>query len=337
MIWLTWRQFRTSGLIGFGLTAVLIAAYVATRGSLLGLASDLGFTGCTGEACANAADQFLRQVDDRYYGDLQFGGSILLFVLPALIGLFWGAPLVARELEAGTHRLVWNQTITRTRWLAVKLGGVGLVTVALVGLLTWAITAWASPIDRAGNWMEPMTFTVRGIVPIGYAAFGFVAGVTIGMLMRRTVAAMAVTLVVVGAAMFLSLGVVRSHLVTPTTFTTAVTADRVGSIGISLREADMHVEADNPVEHAWILSNDVLTSAGVPFRGPADLTKCGRDAVGGPEVCREWIASQNLQQKVIYLGSDKFWTLQWRELGIFVAVSVLLATFCFWWIRRRVA
>jgi len=39
---------------------------------------------------------------------------------PALLGIFWGAPLIARELETGTCRLAWNQSVTRTRWLTVK-------------------------------------------------------------------------------------------------------------------------------------------------------------------------------------------------------------------------
>ena len=78
-------------------------------------------------------------------------------------------------------------------------------------------------------------------------------------------------------------------------------------------------------------------SLGTPWRGPYDATKCGRQAPSGPQTCEEWIASQNLQHKVIYLGPEKFWPLQWRELGAFLVVSALLAAFCFWWIRRRVA
>ena len=52
-------------------------------------------------------------------------GILLLLVVPAIIGIFWGAPLVARELETGTYRLAWTQSVTRTRWLAVKLAVVG--------------------------------------------------------------------------------------------------------------------------------------------------------------------------------------------------------------------
>ena len=54
-------------------------------------------------------------------------------VAPALIGIFWGAPLVTRELEAGTFRLAWNQSVTRARWMAVKLGLIGLAAMATAG------------------------------------------------------------------------------------------------------------------------------------------------------------------------------------------------------------
>ena len=338
MIWLTWRQFRTQALIGFAVTVVVAAVFLATRGSLLALARDMGYTGCTAD-CDKLAQQFAREAQSQFYGRLMTNGEGLLFLLPALIGLFWGAPLVARELETGTHRLVWNQTVSRWRWLGVKLAAIGLATVAVAGLLTWAITAWASPLDRASGWILPATFTARGVVPIGYAAFAFMAGVTVGMLMRRTVPAMAVTVVVVAAAMALSIGVLRPHLVAQSTFSGALTADRVGGISLSINDPNrrIRIEAEVPVKNAWVLSNEVLTSSGAPWDGPYDPAKCGPQAPEGPQACSQWVASQNLKQKVIYLGPEKFWPLQWRELGVFLVLSALLAAFCFWWIRRRVA
>jgi ABC-type transport system involved in multi-copper enzyme maturation permease subunit len=297
MIWLTWRQFRTQALIGAAVAVAVAAVFLVTRGSLLALARDTGYTGCTAN-CGQLADQFVRQAQQQIYGRLLFDGSALLFLLPALIGLFWGAPLVARELETGTHRLVWNQTVSRGRWLAVKLSGIGLATIAVAGLLSWAITAWASPLDKANGWVLPETFTARGVVPIGYAAFAFVAGVTIGMLMRRTVPAMAVTLVVVAAAMFLSISFLRPHLVEPTTYTGPLTADKVGGFSLSLNDPDrrIQVESQSPVRNGWILSNDVLTSTGAAWSGPYDPAKCGPQAPSGPQSCQEWVASHNLQQ-----------------------------------------
>jgi hypothetical protein len=45
MIWLTWRQFRTQALVGVAVTVAVAAVFLATRGSLLALARDTGYTG----------------------------------------------------------------------------------------------------------------------------------------------------------------------------------------------------------------------------------------------------------------------------------------------------
>jgi len=66
----------------------------------------------------------------------------IILVVPALLGIFWGAPLVANELETGTYRLAWTQSVTRKRWLAAKLGLVGLWSMAVAGLLSFIVTLW---------------------------------------------------------------------------------------------------------------------------------------------------------------------------------------------------
>lgn len=44
-----------------------------------------------------------------------YTGLLVVLAVPAVIGMFWGAPLISRELETGTHYLAWNQGVTRTR------------------------------------------------------------------------------------------------------------------------------------------------------------------------------------------------------------------------------
>ena len=82
--------------------------------------------------------------------------GVLVIVVPGIIGLFWGAPLVARELEAGTFRLAWTQSVTRTRWLAVEARrrrpGVSM---AVAGLLSLMVTWWASPPEPADHPRHP--------------------------------------------------------------------------------------------------------------------------------------------------------------------------------------
>ena len=213
MIWLTWRQARGGVLTMAALLAVL-AVILGLTGP--GLAHDYsaGLAACgSGGDCSGFLEQFF---DDNLTSFLAV--TAVMMALPALIGVFWGAPLITRELEAGTHQLVWNQSITRTRWLAVKLGLTGLVAMAAAGLGSLAVTWWASPIDSAADFprMEPLPFAARGIVPIGYTVFAFVLGVTVGMLVRHTLPAMAITLAVFVAVQIATPLVVRPPLFPPT-------------------------------------------------------------------------------------------------------------------------
>ena len=166
-------------------------------------------------------------------------GALLIVLLPAVIGLFWGAPLIARELETGTFRLAWNQTVTREHWLAVKLGALGLTSMAMAGLLSLILGWWASPIDRAADLQGaggfqsrffPLDFGTRGIAPIGYAAFAFAFGVLVGLMVRRTVPAMGITLAVIIAVQIAFPLVIRPNLISPVRSTSVVTAAAIDGL-----------------------------------------------------------------------------------------------------------
>ena len=132
MIWLTWRQFR-GGAVMMAAALAVLAAILALTGPALADDYSAGIAACTAQGtCLDFVQGFL---SDHLLSHLAVTGVVL--VLPALVGIFWGAPLIARELEGGTHRLVWNQSITRTRWLAVKLGLTGLAAMIATGLGTW--------------------------------------------------------------------------------------------------------------------------------------------------------------------------------------------------------
>jgi ABC-2 family transporter len=338
MIWLTWRQFRTQTLTGLLLVAAVAAAYAATRPALLDLARSTGFTGCT-VGCDRAADAFVKQAEGSYFAQFFYGAVILLWAGPALIGFFWGAPMVARELESGTHRMIWNQSVSRTRWLAVKLAAGGLVTVAVAGLASLAITWWASPLDHAGGWMEPYIFAARGVVPIGYATLAYVIGVAVGMVLRRTVPAMAVTLVLVIGSMVAGPFLLRQHLATPVATESALAADDIKGVMMSAdgeASRDITVSAEPPVRGSWVIEDRILGPAGTDYRGPYDPTQCGMTATAGAQACPEWLATQGLRHRAVYFGPGLFWTLQWRELGVLLAVSAFVGLFSFWWLRRRV-
>ena len=226
MIWLTWRQSRTQTLIALAVLAAL-AIYLLILGNGIHDFYDSRIVGCKADnSCQTATDLFR----DKYGDPVILIGALLLGV-PGLIGIFWGAPLITRELETGTHKLVWNQSVTRTRWLAVKLSFIALISLAITGAFT-LLLGWAvGPFDKLiGSRFSAMTFDSRDIVPIGYALFAFVLGTSIGLLIRRTLPAMAVTLAVFAAVQIVMPLAVRPHLMSPITTNVAFTAEVARSI-----------------------------------------------------------------------------------------------------------
>ncbi|MFI7444935.1 hypothetical protein [Nonomuraea indica] len=238
MIWLTWRQLRGSAAM-LATVLVILAVVLARTGPDLATRYSAGIAACAQD---DTCDRFYNRFFDTY--DMPFMAvSLVVLLLPVLVGLFWGAPLITRELAAGTHLLVWNQSITRGRWLAVKLGLVGLIAMAAVCLCGFMVSWWSDPLDKSAAeslaLMAPLVFGARGIAPMGYAAFAFVLGVTVGMLVRRTVPAMALTLAVFAAIQFAMPLTVRAHLMPPVTGTFELSKANVENLGISQEGAGL--------------------------------------------------------------------------------------------------
>jgi hypothetical protein len=332
MIWFTWRQFRTQTWITLGALAVIAVALAVIGHNLADLWASSGASACHTN-CGTAVNTFLNEVRGGI-GDKVYNFALaLMYVMPALIGIFWGAPLIARELETGTHRLAWNQSVTRTRWLATKLIIVGGASAASVGLLSWAVTSWAHHIDHANaNRITPLVYGARGIVPIGYALFAFMLGVTMGVLIRRTVPAMAATLAIYLAAVVSMPLWIRAHLAPAVHTTSPLDLSRIRDLLIKPRGA-MEVVSGVTPHGAWVLTNTSITTTGQLFTGPANPQYCSENQ--GPRACMNWIGSLGLRQDLTYQPASHFWPLQLAETGIFLAAALLLAGFCFWWTRRR--
>jgi len=147
MTWLTWRQFRAQAIVAAAALAVVAIALAVTGPHLAGLYASNGLATCQAHGnCETLKTSFMDQVKSSTPDGRLFALGIgLLLAAPALVGVFWGAPLVTREIEAGTFRLAWTQSVTRARWLAVKLGLIGLASMAAVGLLSLMVGWWASP------------------------------------------------------------------------------------------------------------------------------------------------------------------------------------------------
>jgi ABC-type transport system involved in multi-copper enzyme maturation permease subunit len=354
MIWLTWRQFRAAAAMMSAALAVL-ALILITTGP--GLADDYatGIAACTRQSggCSGFVDRFFQDHQNAF-----LAVTAVLLLLPALIGLFWGAPLIAREFEVGTHRLIWTQSVTRARWLIVKLGLTGLAAVAVAGLGSLVVGWWSSPIDKtATNYarMQPLLFDARGIAPIAYAVFAFALGVTVGMLARRTVPAMAITLAVFVGTQIAMAQLVRPHLVAPARTTVEISVANLDFIGRPVGDGAMRVGLKAPeggrFTGAWVLSSQAVDASGRAVEtirlsrsgpcGPPQGAQARQpvSAKPGDELapCFAEIKRLGYRQRVTYQPADRFWPIQWLETGIYTALACALAGFCSWRLRHRLA
>ena len=343
MIWLTWRQFRAQALAGMAVLAA-VTIYLLITGLHMhhAYAADLA-TCVLQNDCSDVLNQFQQSYDAPFHLL-----ELLAIVAPGLIGIFWGAPLIARELETGTNQLVWNQSVTRTRWLVVKLTGVGAASIVAAGLLSYLLTWWAGPLDQiTGNRFAAMTFATRDLVPIAYAAFAFALGTTVGLLMRRTIPAMAVTLAVfIGIQILVPAGI-RPNLLPSTTAIFPVnqaTASQANGIYTSDGGSEIYIVGLPIPPGAWVLSTTPMEdSSGQVIAASTHLncfpglnaptpSKGGRPDVNQSVAC---LAVYDLHQTVTYQPSNHYWPLQWYETGIFFTLAGALSGLCFWSIRRR--
>jgi ABC-type transport system involved in multi-copper enzyme maturation permease subunit len=343
VIWLTWRQFRTQFMAVYALVAAVCVWLAITGPALASLAR------------RNKDVYDLLTSNDRL---LFNGGIAVLAVAPAVIGIFWGAPLVARELETGTFRLAWNQSVTRGRWLAAKLGFAVLATAVAVGILSTAVTWWAHPLDGATGTqrgslpsrLTPISFAMRGIVPVGYAVFALLLGTLIGLVLRRSVPAMAITLAIYVAVQVAVPLWIRPHLVPPTTSTVVISDATLD--GINLSGSGKLTISTHAAHGDWVLSNQTVDSHGRAAALPAWFSQCAPPPpAGGQEggtvtatpksgsidACLTRLTDEGYRQRMVYQPRNHFWRLQWAETGLYLASSALLAGLSFWWTRRRLS
>jgi ABC-2 family transporter protein len=362
MIRFAWVQSRTQTLVAAILLAAAAVTLAVTGPHLVHL-YDTMVAGCSANGdCQSATTAFLQS--DR---SLRTVLNVLLVVVPAIIGLFWGAPLVARELEGGTFRLAWTQGVTRTRWLATRLAVAGLASMAVAGLFSLMLTWWSSPLDRASG--TPFSsFDYRDLVPVGYAAFAFALGVTAGVLLRSTLPAMALALFTFVAARLAFTHWVRPALLTPSHHNLPVDGATVNGFGyegfmpFGSHASNLTLAAPN-IPGAWIMSDQIEDQAGHALTPQHVTSLCpgigggGGSRGGAPglgiggggshhpapagssqilDSCADKVG-RTYHEVVTFLPASRYWPLQWYELAVYLAAAVALAGFCVWRIRRRPA
>jgi hypothetical protein len=324
MRWLTWRQHRAEMLGGLLLLAALAAVLVVTGLPMHAAYTDQGVAACVaGAGVAEDCEVLLQQFAGRYVG---LGDQLsLLTVLPALAGVFIGAPLLGRELEHGTWRLAWAQGVTRTHWLAVKLAlltaAVTVLTVGFTALMTW----WRGPLDGIQGRFDGAAYNFEGVVPTASAVFAFALGTLAGTLARRTIPAMALTffgywilwipLVLVARPRFLA---PLERTFDPAAATATTNAGR-GALGAG---------------QDWILDSGLIDRAGhrLTLTQETAMLAAARDA----DISKTaYLHQHGIRSLEVYQPGDRFWTFQLIEAGLLVALAAVLLATAVWLVHRR--
>jgi hypothetical protein len=342
MIRLAWLQFRVQAVTAAAALTAFAVLLGATGPHLASLYAASRIAGCHAGTCANAADVFLsRLAATSPYPIVYVLGIGLILAAPAIIGIFWGAPLIARELETRTFALAWTQSITRTRWLAVKLALTGLAAMAVSEALSLMQAWWADPISKAAGLggsgsvfsrgqLSFVIFATHGITPLGYAAFAFALGTATGALTRRAVPAMAITLAIFAAAQVAMPLWVRPHLIPPDRMI-ASGPSFVESAAVNLGSLTATVVPGHP--GAWILSSGAINAAAQPVSMiPSSCVPPPPAKPPSPGPC---MASRGIREAITYQPARRYWPFQWIETGIFLALALALAGFCFWRLGRK--
>lgn len=207
-----------------------------------------------------------------------------------------------------------------------------MVSMAVTGLYSLLLTWSASRYDQlAGERFGALTFASRNIAPIGYAAFAFLLGTVIGLLVRRTLPAMAITLALFAVIQILMPTALRQHLMPPVTSTVTLDVEAISRADfMGFNESGAEI-AGYTMPGAWSLtsSSQVFNSDGTPYT-TEQAEQCRQSDPRAGMACT---AEQNLHFSYTYQPADRYWRFQWIELSVFLGLTLSLTGFGLWRIR----
>lgn len=329
MIWLTWRQHRQAA-IGATVLLLVVAAVLLVDGVHLHRAfRSSGLASCLRERASScgSAEQSFRD----HFSGLADGVVPWLNFVPGVLGVLLGAPLLAREIEHGTFRLAWTQSIGRGRWLIVKLAVIGVSIVALGVAFSLLVTWWRGPFDQLDGRLATEAFDFEGLVVPVYALFAFTLGAAVGAILRRVVPAMAVTLALFLAVRLSVAGLLRQHY------------QRALSRAVDLSQAGGSTNRTD-----WVLSNGLADRSGHHLTAGQEsrALSIAQEVAGQKKIAGAghgsgafdpgmYLHQRGYSRWIVYQPASRFWTFQMIEASIYVAMIAGLVALTRWWVRRR--
>ncbi|MFJ8820430.1 ABC transporter permease [Streptomyces sp. NPDC102467] len=308
--WLVWRQHRAAFWTMIALTILSVAVMVYLRGQMT------DYMDSTSPKSTGLPPDF-----ETYTNRLTDFGGYLGYV-PLLAGVLLGAPLIAGDLESGTAKLVTSQSVSRLRWLTTKLAMpaalIALSTAVLAAVYNW----WWSPIKGRGEtleWTAGMFFDVTWVMPIAYALLTFAVGVAVGMLLRRTLVSMVVTLGIVVA-----IGVVWDRFRLSLGHILSVSTDK--GVGPGATRPELPAGAVQQGQGTYF-----ITDSGARLDWTACLDKIDNDKAHTACLESQHVVGWSMD----YLPISQMHTMQWLGAGLMLAATAAVVTFIIVWGRKR--
>jgi hypothetical protein len=337
VIWTTWRQHRAEAAVGSAILLALTAALLTVGSIGRARARAVGATACAGD-CSGP----LARLHDDFHSIPPFIAALV--AVPLIAGMFWAAPLVSREYETGTQRLAWTQSLSPLRWITTKIllifGAVAGATLVLGLLTTWAL----DPLVPAfGGRYNSTWYSVQGMVPVAGVLFALALGVAASALTRRTVPAMAITLLVY-AAVQIPMHWIRWRFAPLSTRTltvplTSLLSHPTGAPGEAVRSA--------APPGAWVHGTTITGPDGHAI--PANAGNFGvlrdycpnlqpdasRNGVLDPAACADRLHGLSLQLSVSYQPRSHFWLMQTVESLVLLGLAATLIACAVLAVSRR--
>jgi hypothetical protein len=336
--WFVWRQHRKQFLI-FGVLLALFAALLIPTGISYWHTYQHALSTCTQDSslfsCGNLANNLFTSRAD---GFVRIAAVLGTFGLVALVGLFLGSPLIAREYEEGTNKLAWAQSISRRKWLTTKLlwalGFALLYGVALTLLVTW----WSRTINAVAlNRFVQGHFETQGLMPVAYSVFFTAVGFMAGAWFRKTLVAVGITFGVFVLCMAGFAQWARPHYVAPVTVSWPMGPNNdVGKI---------------PAD-AWVISRTIMDKSGKTYDSfspqsmPAQCQALTQNTQttdahaievkrGGGDPLNDCLNSAGYHQVASYQPAYRYWNFQRIEAGIYLGMTAAAIAATYWLVIRR--
>jgi hypothetical protein len=307
--WVSWRLQRTETLIAAGVLALLAALLVPTGIQMANAYHHDGLAACLSINSGPICGQKLGNFQQRVQALTTLANWFTL--IPGLIGVLLAAPFIF-DLENGTYRLAWTQSITRGRWLLGKLGlpviAAVLAAAALILLFTW----WRAPNVHINGRLDIGNYDTTGTVVIGYTLFALALALALGAIWRRAAASLTVAFVGYFAARVFVDYWLRDQLVAP------LKATYKGA-----QQPSFLYNAHVLSMHGTVNGHQFSTAGGGGFLG-------GHVQVAAPGMSHAVF-------HVVYQPESHFWPLQLTETGLFVGLAATLILFAAWWTKQRTA